>query len=54
MEVQFGVHLDVQLVNIGKDVDAFSDLSVQTLLECPLNLDLKAGVVCVVYRDETR
>ena len=42
VKIKFGVHLDVQLVCIGKDVNAFSNLSVQTLLEGPLNFDFKA------------
>ena len=45
MKVQFRVHLDVQLVNIGKDVYAFTDLSVQTLLKSPLNFNFKACVI---------
>ena len=52
MKVQFRVHLDVQLVNVGKDVYAFTDLSIKTLLVGPLNLDFKAFVLCNLIRME--
>ena len=44
MEVEFGIHLDVEVFSIGKDVNAFLDLSIQTFLEGSLNFNFKATV----------
>ena len=46
MKVQLGIHLDVEFINIGKDVDGFCDLSIQTFLKLSsLNFNFKATVV---------
>ena len=44
MEVEFGIHLDVEVFSIGKDVNAFLDLSIQTFLVSSLNFNFKATV----------
>ena len=45
MKVKFRVHLDVKLIRVSKDVDAFIDLSIQTFLEGSLHFNFEAGVV---------
>ena len=45
MEVKFGIHLDVEVFSIGKDVNAFLDLSIQTFLESSLNFNFEATVL---------
>ena len=45
MKVKFRVHLDIELIRVGKDVDAFIDLSIQTFLERSLNFNFEDGVV---------
>ncbi len=45
MEVEFGIHLDIEFIRIGEDVDAFFYLSIQTILKSSFNFNLKACVV---------
>ena len=45
VEVKFRIHLNIKRFWVGKDVDAFFDLSIQTFLVCSLNFDFKASVV---------